>query len=1012
VNVATPIATSNASSSGISMPAVHPYQKMAVEKGDKEESSARMYNAQRVAAVEPFQLTSDKTGLPGNSGIENEFPSFAAAHSGHIVQRVIKSNNLADFLQEQIRLQHAEKDIKGKTISLSPQESASDRRSKESEPLVEDSGKGGRDKGKEPEEAPAKYTTVGFEHEFAQMTDGPLRGVSHLELATSDMRMPLTNLPFVVETDAQNEVELVSPPFLFETHPDIPIPDPEEVAFVDHMLDMALRTHTREDGATTLTTFMQAFGAAYGFTFNWKVNKKQQVELEPKNMTYNTAAAIHKGILRSGIHAFDTTTLGNIHIGPSEKGVTGDMASPSPDKSDRKELEKNGGNVSGIIVSQVNLATDARVIEMIRQLGTSRVDEVESYLTGLTDFFRQKLLFMAFGNKREGIDKLLVDLRILLKQVYGMYGKSVMRGARDKRDRAKSDMNKFITKLENPDLSQGETVAVAQELTELLIGVAKDLSDAYPNNSLTVTTSSEDPEKGTKETTEEVTLEVFAQQLIHRLKTLPELGAESPSLRMFLGMLARTMAGQLAVPAQKKLKEAQEKRFKSSIYKSKIDQKVIGLEASLTSRVKDLDQAWVKDNIINIGTGILAPEDWQEVVKLLAKGSDFRRNLEAEMPRPGQDSTETNKKMAQYRGQLGKQVLNTMDIVLKYITAKKLTTDNPDNSPIAPKKTPDFMGHNASFIDPRQDTFLDTERVQLPKYWPNRRLHVLEIRRKPIEQLRKLKAFYESGFAPQVKERYIHQPQGIGNELWEAFLQEINNVPRQPVDDRPYAYGNMYASVAEENKKAKTTPSTSSAKKEEKRSFAPDEFDLIENVGGGDCLFHALAGHDLDAEEVLHERAEIAEVRTGMGGNVNRNAHAIVTALYQTGVVNDDDLRFLMEGRHAIPHNVLAAMQRIPGIYAGDEEIQQWCMHGEENRAVFVIDINGTLTRFDSNGSQNVPYTALNRTAILANGMNTSTVTLFKTPNHWRQVTAIRGVAPPPPVDDSSSSSSSNSKSE
>ncbi|PSL34493.1 hypothetical protein CLV42_10264 [Chitinophaga ginsengisoli] len=1008
MNVATAMATSNSNTSGISMPAVHPYQKKAVEKGDKQETPAQTYDIESATTVEPFQLKPDRTGLPADS---HQPLSFATVQGDHVVQRVIKSKDLAGFLQEQIELQHNEgigKSSKGKGTPISPQESTGSGKPKAPEPSVEGPRESTKDKGKEPEEAPPKYTTLGFEHEFAQMTDGPLRGVSHLELATSDMRMPLTNLPFVIETDAGNEVELVSPPFLFETHPEIPIPDPEEVAFVDHMLEMALRTHTRQDGSTTLTTFMQAFGAAYGFTFDWKVNKKQQVELEPKNMTYNTDASIYKGIIKSGVHAFSTATLGNIHIGPGVKGVTGGMASDELDKIDKEELAKSGGNATGAVVSQANLATDARVIEMMRQLGTERGEQVETYLTALSDHFRQKLLFRTFGNKREGMEALLDGLLILSRQVEALYSKSGMWRMRDRRDHFKTQMKNYMSMLAEPDLSQGETVKVAGNLAKLLADSAKELGEPYQGSTLTVTTTLEDREKGVKETREEVTLDVFGQQLVHQLKTLPELGSGSPSLRMFLGMLARTLAGQLAVPAQKKLKEAQEKRFKSDIYKNRMNENVIGVEASLTSRVKDLDQAWVKDNIINVGTGILEPEDWQEVVKLLGKGSDFRRNMEIEIPSPEPKkgvADETFKKLTQYRGKLGKQVLDTMDTVLKYINTKKLTTDNPDNSPIAPKKTPNFMGHDASFIDPRQDTFLDTDRIQLPQYWPNRRLHVLEIRWRSTEQLRKLRTFYESGFAPQVRERYIHRPTGVGNELWTAFLQEINQVERQPVDDRPYAYGNMYASVAEENKKAQTAPSTSSAKKEEKRSFAADEFDLIENVGGGDCLFHALAGEDLDAEDVLQERAQIAEVRTGMVGNINRNAHAIVTALYQTGVVNDDDLRFLMEGRHAIPHNVLAAMQRIPGIYAGDEEIQQWCMHGEGNRTVFVIDINGTLTRFDNTGPHPVPYTPLTRTAVLTNGMQTSTVTLFKTPNHWRQVTAIRGVVPPPPVDDSTSKS-------
>ena len=1097
-NIATSTAATIPGSSGMSIPAVHPYQKVAVEKDDEEGSPIQTYDVKRTSSIEPFQLKPNKTGLPDNlkSGIENlsgysmddvqvhynssrpaqlnahaytqgsqihvapgqerHLPheawhvvqqkrslvsptvqlkgdininddsgleseadimgakalntadsyrpqSFAAVHSGDTVQRIIKSKNLAGFLQEQIELQNNEKsgkNSKAKTVSLPPQESMSDVRTKEPEPITIESGKATKDKDKEPEEILPKYTTLGFEHEFAQMTDGPLQGVSHLELATSDMTMPLTKLPFVLETDAGNEVEMVSPPFLFETLPDIPIPDPEEVAFVDHMLEMALRAHTREDNSTTLATFLQAFGLAYGLTFNWKVNKKQQVQLEPKNMTYNTDVSIHKGIIKNGVQAFNITTLGNIHIGPGVKGQSG-MASGELDKSDKEELQKNGGNVTGIVISQANLATDARVIEMMRQLGAGRDNQIENYLTGLSDYFRQKLLFSVFGDEREGTAQLHKDLMMLTKQVEKMYTAAEIVRKGEKREHFTTQMRKYMALLRKADLSQGETVEVAENLAKLLTRSAEELREAYKEATIEITIPG-NREKGIKDTQENVTLDIFAQQLVHRLKTLPELGSKSPGLRMFLGMLGRTLAGQLAIPAQKKLKEAQEKRFKSSFYKSKMDKNVIGIEATLTSLVKDLDQAWVKDNIINIGTGILGPADWEEVVRLLRKGGDFRQNLEAEMPRPEQgrdNSNETKEKLTQYRGKLEKQVLNAMDTILKYITAKKLTTESPDNSSIAPKKTPDFMGHDTSFIDPRQDTFLDTDRVQLPQYWPNNRLHVLEIRWKSTEQLRKLRTFYESGFAPQGGKRYVHQPRGVDNGLWQAFLDEMNQVPRQAVDDRPYAYGNMYASVAEKNKKITTTSSTSSVKKEEKRNFAADEFELIENIGGGDCLFHALAGRDLEAEDVLRQRAEIAEVRTDMDGNINRNAHAMVTALYQTGVVNDEDLRFLMEGRHAIPHNVLAAMQRIPGIYAGDEEIQQWCMHGEANRIVFVIDINGTLTRFDSNGSQPVPYTALNRLEVLTNGINTSTVTLFKTPNHWRQVRAITGVLPQIPVD-------------
>lgn len=934
----------------------------------------------------------DVMGTKALTATDNHTPlSFAAAQGTHTVQRVIKSKDLKSFLQEQIELQNAVKNTKAKTdkpIAIPPRESQSDGKSQQTEIQVD--GPQEDRKGKEPEEAPPKYTTLGFEHEFAQMTDGLLRGVSHVELATSDMQMPLTKLPFVLETDAGNEVELVSPPFLFETHPDIPIPDPEEVAFVDYMLEMALRTHTREDGTTTLGNFIQAFGAAYGFTFNWKTNKKQKLELEPKNMTYNTDISIHKGIIKSGIHAIDTVDLDNIHIGPGVKGQQGMSSDKEMDKEDKAELEKNGGNHSGAVISQANLATDARVIEMVRQLGGGRSDQVETYLAQLTAYFRQKLFFQTFGNKRKGMDKLIGELTVLMKQVETLYRQTEMHRRGEKLDSFLEQMGRHMKTLRQPDLGQGETVRIAENIAKLLTSAADNLKGAYQESTLEVTSTKED-ESGVKENKEEIKLEVYARQLIHRLKTLPELGSGSPSLRMFLGVMARTLAGQLAVPAQKKLKEAQEKRFSSSIYKSKMDEDVIGIEANLTSRVKDLDQAWVKDNIINIGTGILEPKDWQEVVKLFAKGSGFRENLEEEMPKPEEPKTdkgvEVSKKLGKYRNKLEKQVLDTMDNILKYIKQKKLTTDHPDNSPIGPKKTPNFMGHDSSFIDPRQDTFLDTERVQLPQFWPNRRLHVLEIRWKSTEQLRKLRAFYESGFAPQGGERYIHRPDGVVDELWYAFLQAIDQVPREEIDDRPYAYSNMYVGVVDQNKKGPSTTTDKEKKQEEKRGFDANEFDLIENMGGGDCLFHALAGRDLDPEEVLRVRGEIAEERTRLPEGQN-NAHAIVTALYQTGMINEEDLRALVEGRHNMPNSVLAAMQRIPGIYAGDEELIQYCI--KEQKTVLVVDSNGSLLLFDAGGSHPIAYTPETRIQVLTESMAHTGMALFKTPNHWRQIISLK----------------------
>jgi hypothetical protein len=80
-------------------------------------------------------------------------------------------------------------------------------------------------------------TTVGFEHEFADMYDSPLAGVSHLELGRSAESLPFTGIHFILETDASNALEMVSPPFLLPTVANAPLPDHEIV----HEHDMFMR---------------------------------------------------------------------------------------------------------------------------------------------------------------------------------------------------------------------------------------------------------------------------------------------------------------------------------------------------------------------------------------------------------------------------------------------------------------------------------------------------------------------------------------------------------------------------------------------------------------------------------------------------------------------------------------------------------------------------------------------------------------------------------------------------
>lgn len=919
---------------------------------------------------------------------------------GSTVQRVINAKSLAEFVAEQQQLQKREKKLE-KAVRKKPkgqQPEPVENLSLPQDPISSSSAKKKKrkkksKKGKETdiqseEKAPVTYTTLGFEHEFSQMSDGLLRGVSHVELAESDLKMPFTGLPFILETDAGNELELVSPPFLFETLPGIPIPDPEDVGKVDRMIEVALRQHVREDGTTQLGTFMQSFGNAVGFTFHWKANKKNKVQLEPKNMTFNTHTSIHKGLLLKGTQALNTTDLEHIHIGPSNKGASSNMTdkfSFTPEEAQQEGSQD--GNVSGAVISQANFATDTRVVEMIRQLGTGSGDDSGTYLQELTEHFREKLLVEAFGNKRKGAEQLIREIRRVKDQLLALYnreGKSYDQGNR--RHRFESAIERAIAELKQPHLDKSRSVQIAENVAEAIQTLVGHLKDEKHYTDMVIPDPTQEKQDH-EEDTDQVKMQVYVQQLVHSVKTLPELGAGSPNLRIFLNIMARILAGQLAVPAQKKLRKAQQQRFSSSIFKKKMDVKNVGLEAGLTSHVKDLDQSWVKDNIINIGTGMLDAEDWKVVETLLQEGSAFRDSLKTEIPRPNRSRNDKDGKnqaiLSGYALLLEKNIVDAINMILRYIGDKKLTTEQPDIDPVKPEKTPEFMGHDPNFISPRQDTFLDTEKVQMYHHWPSRRLHVVELRWKATEQLQRLKEFYNTGFAPQGGERKIHKPQGIHDRLWTEFLVALSEVDREEVDDKPYDYNNMYVGVSDQYKSSKAEKKENKQQQEEKRGFDPGEFNLLENDGGGDCLFYALAGKNLSPKQLLKMRAKIARQRRHLPEG-NNNAHSVVMALYQSGVVDEEDLRTMMEGRHNIPNNVVEAMQRIPGIYAGDDELQQWCM--KEGKSVLVVDMNGILTVFTAEGSQRIEYEPDEQTTTLLEQMEVADICLFKTPNHWRKI--------------------------
>lgn len=100
---------------------------------------------------------------------------------------------------------------------------------------------------------PRFFTTVGYEFEFIQLKDmgkgTVLQNVIHANLSDSDETFGYTGLPFTLETDATETIELVTPPFIIDTMPGTSIPEPDDVQKVSMAMetglnDIVLNSHT------------------------------------------------------------------------------------------------------------------------------------------------------------------------------------------------------------------------------------------------------------------------------------------------------------------------------------------------------------------------------------------------------------------------------------------------------------------------------------------------------------------------------------------------------------------------------------------------------------------------------------------------------------------------------------------------------------------------------------------------------------------------------------------------
>ena len=225
-----------------------------------------------------------------------------------------------------------------------------------------------------------------------------------------------------------------------------------------------------------------------------------------------------------------------------------------------------------------------------------------------------------------------------------------------------------------------------------------------------------------------------------------------------------------------------------------------------------------------------------------------------------------------------------------------------------------------------------------------------------------------------------------------AFLEALAQVPRDPQAHEVFPdYELLYAEPddAAEERKQEKSPSKKFTYQQQKMRYQASAFVLVPNPGGGDCLFHALQGDTLDPGPLLALRKQVAAIRRGMPASDAANANNIAVAILQAR----PDLASLLRGLHTVPNNVYALMQEVPGIFAGDDEIVQWCkLRSAKKRPqqVVVADADGSLSVYSAGGRRQIAVTPGDMLAKAQHWVIKIGIGLYKTRDHYQRIIGFK----------------------
>jgi hypothetical protein len=229
---------------------------------------------------------------------------------------------------------------------------------------------------------PGKFITTGLEYDIGETSkDNPLQGIAHLELMKGNNGFPL---PYILETDAGNTLELVTPPYLLETvAPDKPFPAVK-----------AVQQAIGEDNAAISTAFKKrqtinktATGLADSLGITWKVSP---LALAPSNLSLRAeipaakmAVKQHNELLLEKLKKQTPSASSSEAESGKDKAKEEKTKEPEePSLTIESGQTMNGSNILGISVEptpgdyskpQINVLTNAQHFNAINQPDRSRL---------------------------------------------------------------------------------------------------------------------------------------------------------------------------------------------------------------------------------------------------------------------------------------------------------------------------------------------------------------------------------------------------------------------------------------------------------------------------------------------------------------------------------------------------------------------------------------------------------------------------------------------------------------